>query len=314
MRYSSTRWLILILLLITATYAIAEDVTLTTYYPSPRGVYAQLRIGVGTPAVTTADLYVLKPIDDGNFAFRVDDAPNPDTTPFVITQTGNVGVQTTAPVSALDVNGTITGTGLTCINCVNSTTIANGSILNVDIAPGTVTGGLGGNLAVGTVTGGPSSNLTLNTIDSGNIFDGTIQGIDVLDGSLTGTDSQDAIIGSPDVDPTQVQQRVSGICAAGQSIQSVNQDGTVVYVTTGLPSSYFTTSIGNQADGWLDVINQGVTLTSPSRIYVSGHVSGNTNEDGQVSITNTWGWRTINSTFMPLADFGEWYTRFPLML
>ena len=120
MRYSSTRWLILILLLITATYAIAEDVTLTTYYPSPRGVYAQLRIGVGTPAVTTADLYVLKPIDDGNFAFRIDDLPNPDNTPFVITQTGNVRVQTTAPVSALDVNGTITGTGLTCVNGVNS--------------------------------------------------------------------------------------------------------------------------------------------------------------------------------------------------
>ena len=37
-------WLILAVLLGTMAYAIAEEITLTTYYPSPRGVYKELRV------------------------------------------------------------------------------------------------------------------------------------------------------------------------------------------------------------------------------------------------------------------------------
>lgn len=36
-------WLVLILLLGTLGYALAEEITLTTYYPSPRGMYDELR-------------------------------------------------------------------------------------------------------------------------------------------------------------------------------------------------------------------------------------------------------------------------------
>src|SRR3989338_5541861 len=42
MRGSIERWLTVALLLATAT-ASADDVTVTTYYPSPRGVYHELR-------------------------------------------------------------------------------------------------------------------------------------------------------------------------------------------------------------------------------------------------------------------------------
>ena len=41
------RWRLLVLLLASATDALAEEFTLTTYYPSPRGVYAELRVGSG---------------------------------------------------------------------------------------------------------------------------------------------------------------------------------------------------------------------------------------------------------------------------
>lgn len=44
MRHSTERGLVVALVLLTATYAIAEDIVLTTYYPSPRGVYEELRI------------------------------------------------------------------------------------------------------------------------------------------------------------------------------------------------------------------------------------------------------------------------------
>lgn len=48
MRSTANGWLVAGLLLGTMTYAIAEDVTLTTYYPSPRGVYNELRTNNNT--------------------------------------------------------------------------------------------------------------------------------------------------------------------------------------------------------------------------------------------------------------------------
>jgi len=37
-------WMVVTLLLGTIVYAIAEEITLVTYYPSPRGVYEELRV------------------------------------------------------------------------------------------------------------------------------------------------------------------------------------------------------------------------------------------------------------------------------
>jgi len=57
MRCSLKGWLVVGLLVGTMVYALAEDITLTTYYPSPRGVYQELRAagnvhigGVSDPA------------------------------------------------------------------------------------------------------------------------------------------------------------------------------------------------------------------------------------------------------------------------
>ncbi len=63
-------WLVGGLILGTMAYALAEDLTLSTYYPSPRGVYQELR--------TTNDT-------------------------FLAMQTGNVGIGTTTPAAKLDV-------------------------------------------------------------------------------------------------------------------------------------------------------------------------------------------------------------------
>ncbi|MBI4341265.1 MAG: hypothetical protein HY598_03190, partial [Candidatus Omnitrophica bacterium] len=70
MQRSTERGLIVLLLCLTAVYAIAEEVTLTTYYPSPRGVYDQLRTMNQTTLAETG---------------------------------GNVGIGTTNPLSPLDV-------------------------------------------------------------------------------------------------------------------------------------------------------------------------------------------------------------------
>lgn len=60
MSRSLSSWVLTLSLLGTITYAIAEDLTLTTYYPSPRGVYSELRvqdqvaIGTNTPDQSAA--------------------------------------------------------------------------------------------------------------------------------------------------------------------------------------------------------------------------------------------------------------------
>ena len=150
------QWLIIGLLLGTAAYAIAEDITLTTYYPSPRGAYQDLValngmvIGdLSVPPSTGAALQVIQAQDTpallvqqsgaaaaltvqqtGNApALRVEDAAPiagvPDPTPFVIDANGSVGIGTATPTTPLDVAG---GVGITQSTNAPALTITQASI------------------------------------------------------------------------------------------------------------------------------------------------------------------------------------------
>ncbi|MBI4598552.1 MAG: hypothetical protein HY737_09160 [Candidatus Omnitrophica bacterium] len=82
-RSTMKAWLLVGLLLATAGYVIAEEITLTTYYPSPRGVYQELRstsssyfatgggsVGIGTDALNAAARFQVKGntvVQDGQF-------------------------------------------------------------------------------------------------------------------------------------------------------------------------------------------------------------------------------------------------------
>jgi len=88
--------------------ALSEEFTLTTYYPSPRGVYNELRtlgdVHVGSTSKPEARLHILQ--DDFADAFRVDDEMNLfglDETPFVINEEGNVGIGTPNPQTKFQV-------------------------------------------------------------------------------------------------------------------------------------------------------------------------------------------------------------------
>ena len=138
-KISSTQWISLALLLGAATSAVAEDITLTTYYPAPRGVYKELRIGGNSAALPTGKLYILKPETDGNVALRVDDQAG-DPTPFVIDQDGNVGIGLTTPTAKLDI-----------IGAGNSSATTSLAVRNVGGAPLLLVRD-DGNVGIGTVT------------------------------------------------------------------------------------------------------------------------------------------------------------------
>jgi hypothetical protein len=91
--------LISFLLFFGLTFVFAEDITITTYYPSPYGVYNQLQtqtMGIGD--------------NNGNGSLDSGDIPNPATNPGTLWVKGNLGIGTIViadPQIPLDVAGGI---------------------------------------------------------------------------------------------------------------------------------------------------------------------------------------------------------------
>ncbi len=117
-------WFVPVVLLGVTAYALAEDLTLTTYYPSPRGVYKELRtsgdVAIGMTGAPSARLQVVGSLNapalyvvgqGGTTTLRVDDHPDAggDPTPFLINSDGNVGIGTSSPSGSakLDVQGRV---------------------------------------------------------------------------------------------------------------------------------------------------------------------------------------------------------------
>ncbi|MBI3324224.1 MAG: hypothetical protein HYZ92_02995 [Candidatus Omnitrophica bacterium] len=104
-------WMVAVLLLGTAAYALAEEITLTTYYPSPRGVYDQLRARQ------------LQDFDDIT---------------FVLDPNGNSRLQNLTLNQAVP-NGTFTCTGCVTSPDIQNFTGAGTGIQTVDIGDSQVT-------------------------------------------------------------------------------------------------------------------------------------------------------------------------------
>ncbi len=128
-------WFVPLVLLGMTAYALAEDLTLTTYYPSPRGVYKELRatdsVAIGATRGPwqpgSSPLPAHRLLVAGQGVNRVDsltcpagtDWYNEDSSGFVddgeckptvlVTPTGQVGIGTTSPVAALEVTSTASG-------------------------------------------------------------------------------------------------------------------------------------------------------------------------------------------------------------
>ncbi|MBU1147560.1 MAG: hypothetical protein KKD11_04340, partial [Candidatus Omnitrophica bacterium] len=121
--------IILFAILCISIVSIAEEITLTTYYPAPYGAYEELMVVDG---VVVGATYAVEPTET---------AP---TSGMLIE--GNVGIGTTTAAQALDVNGTVSATAMDIAGTVNATGYeaggvagASGTFITADIPPKTVT-------------------------------------------------------------------------------------------------------------------------------------------------------------------------------
>jgi hypothetical protein len=117
------------------------------------------------------------------------------------------------------------GTGLAATYVVSS---------NSQIGPGTVSGhspptGKHANIIGGSVNG---SDLATGAVTQGKLGANSVNSAKVVDGSLV----------AGDTDTSSIQQRLDGGCAAGQSIQSVDQSGASTCTAVGFTQ---VTSVSN---------------------------------------------------------------------
>ena len=168
--------------------------------------------------------------------------------------------------------------------CVDSADIINGTITGPDFSSTVMVPGT--KIVDESVTGADIQNGSLSGTD---IQDGTVTGTDIQDGSVVGADIAAGAVGSTQINNTQVQVRVSGTCATGYSINSINADGTVVCELDDVGPSY-TAGAGLSLTGTVfSIATGGVGSAQINNTQVQSRVAGTCAAGSSISSINADG-------------------------
>jgi hypothetical protein len=244
---------------------------------------------------TNNDMLRVTQTGTGN-AFVVEDESNPDSSPFVVTSTGNIGIGTTNPTERLQVSGdTLVNGGLTA-NTISATIDinvgqlgTNGQINMVRASTGTAVGGMRVQTSgAGTEVGGSgfgdkiifgngqglsfftyTSGLVTNNAERMRITAGATGG-NLLIGTTTDTGQRLQVSGN-----TLINGALSGITTSGTNWFSGNTSSDMLRVTQTGSGNAFVVEDDTNPDSSPFVITSGgsvgIGTTNPTeRLQVSG--------------------------------------------
>lgn len=120
------------IMLFMGIYSIAEEITLTTYYPAPYGAYNELSVSQAVSTDNTTSALIVSSTDDDTLApvisastrlrgmflnsndvtnaYYILDVRSGGTSRLYVRNDGKVGINNTAPAYDLDVTGTVNAT------------------------------------------------------------------------------------------------------------------------------------------------------------------------------------------------------------
>ena len=234
---------------------------------------------------SSSDLVRITQIGTGN-AFVVEDSVNPDTSPFVINNTGKVGIGTTTPISYLDIN-------------------LNSSLLNSETLPH--------GIRIGLADGG-IQNLLIGADASNNIsYLQSLSYADFIDGQLS-LNPRGGKVGIGIYDNLNAQLHIQNTTLAENSFlveDSTNPDSSPfvinnagnVGVGVGTPTTKLDVSGDTKISGGLTATT--ISATTYYNLPTDVRVTGGTysNSTGVATFTNnTGGTFNVNGFFKPTDD------------
>ncbi|MCK4714826.1 MAG: hypothetical protein KAT35_04570, partial [Candidatus Aenigmarchaeota archaeon] len=150
---------------------------------------------------------------------------------------GNVGIGTNSPTQELDVDGSLRVRGLTGCDTIDTDSSGNLARGTDDDGVGAcsecdssfVNEGQSNSISTSMISDGnvQAIDIATNAVTSSKIQDGSVANADLANNAVTSGKIQDGTVGSADINSGQVQERVSGTCAAGSSIRAISSAGGV---------------------------------------------------------------------------------------